>query len=603
LLGEKRPPYDIDLPMDGERAFVPPSTGGPQGGLIPIENLHPGDLILGLDGKPHRVLRLISKPYRGAMIGIRHALSSETLWLTSDHRVLCKMRPRTLGGHRDWSASPPSHLDRRKQLRREASLAERKLWSALRNKQLGVKFRRQHPIGPYIADFYSREAHLVVEVDGSTHFDPETMKYDAKRNDYMRALGLDVLRFTTSEVLQNLEGVCLAIQNQCRIRTQSLEGAKWVQAGALQPGDLIFFGPERQAVPIESVENGLAEEEVYDLEVEGAHSFLTEVCAVHNCGSGTTAYCAEKWGRRWITCDTSRVALAIARQRLMTAKFDYYELADPESGPAGGFIYETVPHITLRSIAHNTEIDEIAAKYQLQIDESLAELNQALGKAWREWEVPREVPHPLWPEEAQQAYQELRSLRAKGALSGKEREQVAALLQATGRLTGHRWEALEDVPAPEWPEEARQALRRFWELKRKKRREIDESIQRHAPQETLYDRPQLRRGVVRVSDPFTVEAIPVPVVEDPTLSLPSPYQGEGKGYEARSRVSDRGGEHLTNMLNLLRGQGGVLFPGGRKMELRNLRPLNVGALHAEAEAPLQSSPVHGGGEGGGREMR
>ncbi len=114
------------------------------------------------------------------------------------------------------------------------------------------------------------------------------------------------------------------------------------------------------------------------------------------CGSGTTAYCAEKWGRRWITCDTSRVALAIARQRLMTAKFDYYELRDPERGPAGGFTYETVPHITLESIAKNTEIDAIAAKYQPQIDQALADLNRALIGATgqpllREWEVPREV--------------------------------------------------------------------------------------------------------------------------------------------------------------------------------------------------------------------
>jgi adenine-specific DNA-methyltransferase len=129
------------------------------------------------------------------------------------------------------------------------------------------------------------------------------------------------------------------------------------------------------------------------------------------CGSGTTAYCAEKWGRRWITCDTSRVALAIARQRLITAKFDYYELRDPERGPAGGFIYETVPHITLESIAKNTEIDAIAAKYQPQIDQALADLNRALGKDWKEWEVPREVPHPVWPEEAKQAYWRLYALK------------------------------------------------------------------------------------------------------------------------------------------------------------------------------------------------
>ena len=71
------------------------------------------------------------------------------------------------------------------------------------------------------------------------------------------------------------------------------------------------------------------------------------------CGSGTTAYVAEQWGRRWITCDTSRVAITLAKQRLMTATFDYYKLAHPEQGVGSGFIYKTVPHITLKSIANN----------------------------------------------------------------------------------------------------------------------------------------------------------------------------------------------------------------------------------------------------------
>ncbi|MFN0159282.1 MAG: DNA methyltransferase, partial [Bacteroidota bacterium] len=71
------------------------------------------------------------------------------------------------------------------------------------------------------------------------------------------------------------------------------------------------------------------------------------------CGSGTTAYVAEQWGRRWITCDTSRVATTLAKQRLMSSVFDYYELAHPEEGVGSGFIYKTVPHITLKSIANN----------------------------------------------------------------------------------------------------------------------------------------------------------------------------------------------------------------------------------------------------------
>jgi adenine-specific DNA-methyltransferase len=338
------------------------------------------------------------------------------------------------------------------------------------------------------------------------------------------------------------------------------------------------------------------------------------------CGSGTTAYCAEKWGRRWITCDTSRVALAIARQRLMTAKFDYYELREPERGPAGGFIYETVPHITLESIAKNTEIDAIAARYRPQIDQVLADLNRALkgkpikipvsegGRAGQvvdfsapdtetvtlptgqvvkvnellEWEVPREVPHPVWPEEARQAYRHLLELKRSGKL-GAEKE-AEPLLETVYRLTGHRWESLGEVPDPippeDWPDAAKDALRRFWELKRRKRKEIDESIQRNAPQEVLYDRPRVVRGVVRVSGPFTVEAIPVPAVEDPT-QVPIP---QFETEEAQARVSDRGGGYLATMINLLKHQGGVLFPGGKRLELANIRPLNLGYLHAEAEA-------------------
>ena len=76
------------------------------------------------------------------------------------------------------------------------------------------------------------------------------------------------------------------------------------------------------------------------------------------CGSGTTAYIAEQWGRRWITCDTSRVATALAKQRLMTASYDYYELAHPNEGVGSGFDYRTVPHVTLKSIANNSDIRE-----------------------------------------------------------------------------------------------------------------------------------------------------------------------------------------------------------------------------------------------------
>ncbi|QDQ41484.1 site-specific DNA-methyltransferase [Methylacidiphilum kamchatkense] len=307
------------------------------------------------------------------------------------------------------------------------------------------------------------------------------------------------------------------------------------------------------------------------------------------CGSGTTAYCAEKWGRRWITCDTSRVALVIARQRLMTAKFDYYKLRDAERGPAGGFIYETVPHVTLESIAKNTEIDAIAAKYQPEIDRALAELNRLLARDWKEWKVPRELPHPVWPEAAREAYQQLLKVKHSDRLDAET--QAEPLLKKVYRLTGHRWKSLGEVPEPmppeDWSEEAKKALRRFWELKRAKRKEIDESIQRNAQQEPLYDRPKVVHSVVRVSGPFTVEAIPVPAVEYPAQAPIPQFETE----EAQAHVSDRGGDYLTNMVNLLKQHGGVLFPGGKRLVLENIRPMNLGCLHAEAEAKQNGSTL------------
>lgn len=172
------------------------------------------------------------------------------------------------------------------------------------------------------------------------------------------------------------------------------------------------------------------------------------------CGSGTTAYVAEQWGRRWITCDTSRVALALARQRLLCASFPYYKLAHPEKGVSGGLEYETVSHITLRSIAQN------------------------------------EPP----------------------------------------------------------------------------------------PTEILFDRPILERDRVRVSGPFSVEAIPVPSIEDSSLlevqELETPKQG------LSTNVAE---DYVSTMIELVR-KDGVTFPGDKHMIFNEVRPIkSAGFLHGEAQ--------------------
>jgi adenine-specific DNA-methyltransferase len=141
------------------------------------------------------------------------------------------------------------------------------------------------------------------------------------------------------------------------------------------------------------------------------------------CGSGTTAYVAEQWGRRWITIDTSRVALALARARIMGAKYPFYLLSDSKEGrlkeaeltrnaPSEtstyanvrqGFVYERVPHITLKSIANNAEIDVIWEDFQTRLETLREKLNKALNTKWEEWEIPREAEEK-WSKEAKQLH-------------------------------------------------------------------------------------------------------------------------------------------------------------------------------------------------------
>ena len=190
------------------------------------------------------------------------------------------------------------------------------------------------------------------------------------------------------------------------------------------------------------------------------------------CGSGTTAYVAEQWGRRWITIDTSRVALALARARIMGARYPYYLLADSRAGQLKeaeierkapsesprygdirqGFVNERVPHITLRAIANNAEIDVIWEDFQERLEPLREELNAALGTAWEEWEIPREA------EEG-------------------------------------------------WPLDVKKLHESWWQQRIARQQEIDASIAANADYEYLYDKPFEDRNKVRVAGPFTVESI------------------------------------------------------------------------------------------------
>ena len=284
------------------------------------------------------------------------------------------------------------------------------------------------------------------------------------------------------------------------------------------------------------------------------------------CGSGTTAYVAESWGRRWITIDTSRVAVALARQRLLTGTFDYYKLTDESEGVAGGFVNKTVPHITLRSIAQNTALDPIFAKHEPILKETLETLNLALT------EVTPEIRTKLLSKLAEKERRERRK-----AITDAERRRWQL-----PKTAWQEWEVPFDTD-PDWPQALSDALIDYREAWRAKMDEVNGCIAASSEGEELVDLPEVDRKKLRVSGPFTVEAVQP---AEASLDTDSPIGGEPEedldtfesdGVEGEPTNAEA---YLDQMIRLLRNDG-VRFPDDRTMKFAALDSLEDGILHAE----------------------
>jgi len=302
------------------------------------------------------------------------------------------------------------------------------------------------------------------------------------------------------------------------------------------------------------------------------------------CGSGTTAYVAEQWGRRWITIDTSRVALALARQRLLTASFPFYKVKDGDAegdlvqNPGKGFNYKSVPHITLKSIAQNAALDPIFARHEPILKERLKRLNVALKKV---------TP----------------SLRQKflAKLTAKERaEGKKAITDADRRRWQLPKEAWKEWEVPfdtdeDWPAELKTALTEYRSAWRAKMDEVNACIAAHAESEELVDQPEIVRGVARVSGPFTMEGV-MPIEQ--SLMEPSPIGGEPEemetfGEQIPPSIHEEPANaeaYMDKMLRLLKADG-VRFPNNKTLRFSRLEPYSGEYLHGEGEWETENGEV------------
>jgi adenine-specific DNA-methyltransferase len=285
-----------------------------------------------------------------------------------------------------------------------------------------------------------------------------------------------------------IRGRELRPSEQVRWKTNELGMQRLLWADRLEPGknslNYVRFIDDYPAMPIRNVwtdvGSSLGGDKLYVVQTS---TKIVERCLIMatdpgdlvldpTCGSGTTAYVAEQWGRRWITADTSRVALALARARIMGARYPYYLLADSKGGQQKeaeathsvpsesptkgdirqGFVYERVPHITLKSIANNAEIDVIWEKFRGTLEPLRHQLKTALKQKWEEWEIPRE-------------------------------------------------------PDAKWPQNAKKLHAEWWQQRIARQQEIDASITAKADFEYLYDKPYDDKRKVRVAGPFTVESL------------------------------------------------------------------------------------------------
>ena len=286
------------------------------------------------------------------------------------------------------------------------------------------------------------------------------------------------------------------------------------------------------------------------------------------CGSGTTAQVAEQWGRRWITIDTSRVAVTLTRQRLLTASFDYYRLKEEPKGIAGGFINKIIPRVALKDIAQNTALDPIFAKHEPILKNKLDLLNHTLA------EVTPEIRSKL-----------LAKLADKQRREGKRF--VTDADRRRWQLPDTAWQEWE-VPYdtdPDWPETLQEALTDYREAWRAKMDEVNACIAASSEGEELVDQPEVDRKRIRVSGPFTVEAVQPPeesldaespIGGDPE-EVPDTFDAETNGHDAANAEA-----YLDQMIRLLRNDG-VRFPDNRTLKFATLDPLEGDVLHAEGE--------------------
>lgn len=353
------------------------------------------------------------------------------------------------------------------------------------------------------------------------------------------------------------------------------------------------------------------------------------------CGSGTTAFVAEHWGRRWITIDTSRVALTLARTRLMSARYPYFAIRDTEAGAveelaiqlgrrpteveasevraanaftndiANGLVLNRVSHITLKSIANNAEIDVLYERHEAVLGPLREQLNSAANTEWREWEIPHAPIYP-WTAKAAKLHAKARDLlgerdELRGTWDqggeGVDETDLAKLDKKIGKAIGALNKELggsftiddfPEHPGDPLPVEALAPHAAWWEAQIARQKDIDTSIEANAEIEYLVDKPVELRGLVRVAGPFTVDSLSphrvLPADEDDAMLLAALEEGKDAPHRlaVRTDAGSTSDDFIRVVLDNLKVAGVGNTKKGERLRFTTIRPFAGRYVNAEA---------------------
>jgi adenine-specific DNA-methyltransferase len=308
------------------------------------------------------------------------------------------------------------------------------------------------------------------------------------------------------------------------------------------------------------------------------------------CGSGTTATVAEQWGRRWITIDTSRVALSIARQRILTAKFDHFRTAAGPQGalgaenPGSGFKYKTVPHVTLGAIAQNTNLDPIFAQHEPILASKLKAANDALAAVPGSLRATLKVK--LDEKQKSEGKKSITDADRRRWILPPDNRDLKEKWTVDAKFAGwYDWEVPFDTD-PAWPKPLQDAVTAYRAAWRAKMDEVNACIAANAEQEELVDQPEVVRGVVRVSGPFTVEGvIPEELSLSETGEVSDLTPNEFEATDTEKTLQQNFEAYVSRMVRNILADG-VTFPNNKRIKFDRVTSLmnqgGSGGVHAEA---------------------